>query len=186
MRLDLTEILQESGKHVDYPVNEPPMVDEDVECLRPVVGRLTFNNTGGTLLVSGKVDTEIALPCSRCGEYFEQPMNLRVEEAFELQHTGGARAGQIPVVIEEDENPDAGKLFDGAIFDLSELLRQSIMVEQPTQPLPPTDSEGRCAHCHRRPEEVLQDYGAAADNAPLNPALARLGELLKQDDTDSQ
>jgi uncharacterized protein len=185
MRLDLTEILQESGKHVDYPVNEPPMVDEDVECLRPVVGRLTFNNTGGTLLISGKVETHIALPCSRCAEYFEYPIALKVDEAFELRHSPGVRAGQTPTVVEEDENPDAGKLFDGSIFDLSELLRQSIMVEQPTQPLPPTDGEGKCAHCHRRPEEVMQEFGAN-DTVPLNPAFARLGELLKTDDNDSQ
>ncbi len=156
------------------------MVDEDIECLRPIEGRLSFNNTGGTLILTGAIETQIALPCSRCAEYFEYPIALNVNEAFELQHTSGARLAQIPLVIEEDENPDAGKIFEGPIFDLSELLRQGIMVEQPTQPLPPTNDDGRCAHCLRRPEELLQGFGVD-DSAPLNPAFAQLGELLKQE-----
>ncbi len=156
------------------------MVDEDIECLRPIEGRLSFNNTGGTLLLNGDIKTELALPCSRCTEYFEYPVALKIEEAFELQHNSSARLAQIPAVIENDENPDAGKIFEGPIFDLSELIRQAIMVEQPTQPLPPTDNDGRCAHCLRRPEEVLQGFGVA-DAAPLNPAFAQLGELLNKE-----
>ena len=188
MRLDITEILQEPGRLTDYPVNEPPMVDEDIECLRPLEGLITFNNTGGTLIITGNVETTMAMACSRCAEYFEYPFALEVDEAFELRHTTSAKFAQTPTVIEEDENPDAGKFFDGAIFDLSELVRQSIMVEQPIQPLPPTDEEGRCAHCLRRPEEVLQEFGATtqtdADAAPINPAFARLGELLKNNETE--
>lgn len=186
MRLDLTEVLQESGRLTDYPVNEPPLVNEDIECLAPVEGQITFNNTGGTLIITGQVETTLALSCSRCAEYFEYPVFLDVDEAFELRHTSSAKLAQTPSVIEEDENPDAGKLFDGAIFDLTELVRQAIMVEQPIQPLPPTDTEGRCTHCLRRPEEVLQKFGANpqndGDNAPINPAFARLGELLKNDE----
>ena len=156
------------------------MVDEDIECLRPIQGRLSFNNTGGTLILRGEVETDIALPCSRCAEYFEYPIALQVDEAFELRQTAGGRLAQIPTVIEEDENPDAGKIFDGPIFDLSELIRQGIMVEQPTQPLPPTNEDGRCAHCLRRPEEVLEGFGVE-DAAPLNPAFAHLGELLNKE-----
>lgn len=187
MRLDLTEVLQEPGRQTDYPVNEPPLVDEDIECLTPLEGMLTFNNTGGTLILTGNIETTTALACSRCAEYFEHPVSLTVKEAFELRHLSNARLAQVPTVIEEDENPDAGKLFDCAVFDLTELVRQAIMVEQPIQPLPPTDDEGRCAHCLRRPEEVLQEFGATsqidAGDAPINPAFARLGELLKNNET---
>jgi len=187
MRLDLTEVLQEPGRQTDYPVNESPMVDEDIECLTPLEGVITFNNTGGTLILTGEVETTMALACSRCAEYFEYPIALKIDEAFELRHVSNARLAQIPTVIEEDENPDAGKFFDGAVFDLSELVRQAIMVEQPIQPLPPTDDEGLCAHCLRRPDEVLQEFGATsqtdADAVPINPAFARLGELLKNNET---
>ena len=127
MRLDLTEVLRDIGKNMPYDIHEPALVDEDVECTKPVTGRINFNNTGGTLLVTGKVNTATALSCSRCTEYFERPVTLDVAESFELRHTGvGTRNAQNVEVLEEDENPTAGKLFDGHVFDLTEMLRQYI------------------------------------------------------------
>lgn len=183
MRLDISEILREVGKQLPYDIHEPPMVDEDVECTQPIEGRLLFNNTGGTLLVQGNATTQVALPCSRCGDYFEQPVRLKVDEQFELRHqSAGPRSLQTVTVVEEDESPIAGKLFDGHVFDLSEMLRQYILLDEPTRPLPPMRGD-RCAHCNRRPEEVLPPE--LPDEAPepaVNPAFAKLGQLLKEDE----
>jgi uncharacterized metal-binding protein YceD (DUF177 family) len=185
MRLDISEILREVGKQLPYDIDEPPLVDEDVECTQPIEGRIAFTNTGGTLLIRGKAQTAVALPCSRCGIYFERPVALNIDEQFELQHISGPRTLQTVTVVEEDESPIAGKLFEGHVFDLTELLRQYILLEEPTQPLPPITAEGKCAQCHLRPEEVLKAEEAATDNEeapPINPAFAKLGDLLKNKD----
>ncbi len=79
MRLDISELLQEVGKQVPYDIQEPPLVDEDVECTKPIEGRITFTNTGGTLLIRGRATTAVALPCSRCSLYFEWPVALDIE-----------------------------------------------------------------------------------------------------------
>ena len=185
MRLDITEILREVGKNLPYDIHEPMLVDEHAECTRPIEGRITFNNTGGLLLVTGKAETAVALACSRCSEYFEHLVDLQIEESFELRHSGvGPRNAQNVEVVEEDESPIAGKLFDGHVFDLTEMLRQYILLEEPTQPLPPLLQDGHCAHCHRLPEEVL--HVSMADEAtpdlteqtPINPAFAKLSQLL--------
>jgi uncharacterized metal-binding protein YceD (DUF177 family) len=191
MRLDISEILREVGKNLPYDIHEAALVDEHTECTKPIEGRINFNNTGGTLLVTGKATTAVALPCSRCSEYFERPVTLNIEESFELRHSGtGPRNAQNVEVLEEDESPIAGKLFDGHIFDLTEMLRQYILLDEPTRPLPPTQQDGKCAHCHRRPEDVLRietetPVEAAADTAeqtPINPAFAKLRELLNKED----
>jgi len=179
MRLDISEVLREVGKRLPYDIHEPPLVDEDVECTQPIEGRILFNNTGGTLLVRGKATTAVALPCSRCDQYFEWPVTLQIEEQFELRHTSGPRSLQTTTVVEEDENPSAGKLFDGYVFDLTELLRQYILLAEPTQPLPALLADGRCVQCHRLPEEVLGQQ-AEADAAPINPAFAQLSQFLKK------
>ena len=57
MRLDISEILREVGKQMPYDIEEPPLVDGDVECVQPIEGRIVFNNTGGLLLVNGKAAT---------------------------------------------------------------------------------------------------------------------------------
>ena len=184
MRLDISDVLREVGKVLPYDINEPPLVDEDVECTRPIVGRLMFNNTGGILLVRGAAETQVALACSRCAQYFERPVELALEEQFELRHESvGPRTLQTVTVVDEDDSPIAGKMFEGHVFDLTEMLRQYILLDQPTQPLPPELADGRCAHCKRSPEEVLSALTekASAERDVVNPAFAKLNALLEHD-----
>jgi len=187
MRLDISDVLREVGKILPYDIHEPPLVDEDVECTKPIEGNVTFNNTGGTLLVRGAASTQVALACSRCAQYFERPVKFNVEEQFELRHeSAGPRTLRTVTVVDEDESPIAGRFFDGNIFDLTEMLRQYILLDQPTQPLPPALDDGRCAHCLRKPEEVLSQLAESPDGekTDVNPAFAKLHQLLepKQED----
>ncbi len=183
MRLDLTEILREVGKNLPYEIHEPPFVDEHLECTLPIDGKVTFNNTGGLLLVRGNAETTVALACSRCGDYFEQAVRLKIEEEFELKHVAsGPRTLATVTVVEEDENPAAARLFDGHVFDLTEMLRQYIVLEEPTRPLPPTLPDGRCAQCKLMPQQVLENVSVADDEpVTINPELAKLSELLQED-----
>lgn len=183
MRLDISDVLSEIGRQLPYEVHEPPLVDEDVECTAPVEGNITFTNSGGTLLIRGCVATRVALSCSRCCRYFEGPLSMQVDEQFELRRvSAGPRTLQTVTTVEEDVSPIAGKLIDGQTLDLTEMLRQYILLEEPTQPLPSLGGDGRCEQCHRTPEEVLADAGTEpADAMPVNPAFAELGKLLEPD-----
>ena len=182
MRLDISEILRETGKLVPYDIHEPPLVDENIECTKPIVGRITFNNTGGTLLIKGKADTTVALPCSRCGDqYFEQDVSLAIDEQFELRHESvGPRTLQTVTLIEEDVSPIAGKLMDGQVLDLTEMLRQYLLIDEPTKPIPPDTPDGKCGQCRRRPEDVLAlaETPEPEVETPINPAFAKLKQLL--------
>jgi uncharacterized metal-binding protein YceD (DUF177 family) len=183
MRLDLSEILHEAGKTAKYTLNEPPLVDEDVECTLPISGELQFTNAGETLLIRGKMQTALALACSRCPEYFEQSLECAVEEQFEIQRTGGGLRSQQQVkIVEADENPIATQLFEGMILDLTEMLRQYLLLETPTRPLPECDRKGRCSQCHRLPQEVLDAY-TPPEATPSNNAFAQLAERLKNEES---
>lgn len=184
MLLDITELLREPGKQMPYDIQEPPLVDEHVECTLPIAGKITFTNTGGTLIIRGGAETRVALACSRCNDYFEKPVSVKIEEQFELNHVSvGPRTLQTQAVVEEDESPISGKLFNGQVFDLTEMLRQYIMLDEPTQPIPPANSDGRCSHCQRSPEEVnslLNESAVQSGEIPINPAFAVLGQLLNK------
>ncbi len=181
MRLDISDVLREVGKQFPYDIREPALVDEDVECVQPISGRVTFNNAGGTLLIRGRAKTTVTLACSRCAEYFMWPLEFAIDEQFELKHVPmGHKPFQTVTVVEEDVSPAAGKLFSGHLFDLTELLRQYILLAQPTCPLPPESPDGRCSRCGRTSEEVLSAI-TPADEAPINPGLAALGRLLNSD-----
>lgn len=182
MRLDLSEILHEAGKTAKYALHEPPLVDEDIECALPISGELVFTNAVETLLIRGKMQTALVLACSRCPEYFEQPLECPIEEQFEIQRMGGGlRAQQQVTIVEADENPIAAQLFEGMTLDLTEMLRQYLLLETPTRPLPECDGEGRCSQCRRLPQEVLDAY-VPPEATSGNNAFAQLAERLKNDE----
>ncbi len=176
MKLDLSEILARVGMRYAYDVDEPPLVDEDLECTARIRGSVVFTNTGSVLLIDGGVDTRVAVPCSRCLVYFEEPVHAPVSEQFTLETpTTGPHGRQGQTVVEEDENPDAGKLFEGHVFDLTELLRQNITLALPSQPLHDEACKGLCDVCGKD----LNEGPCDCRHEVANPAFAKLGELLK-------
>ncbi len=182
MRLDITEILIEVGKIAKYTVAEPPLVDEDIECIQDVLGELQFTNAGASLLIKGNLKTALALPCSRCPEYYEQGMDMIIEEQFEIKRVGGTLRSQQQIsLMEEDENPVAAQLFEGTVFDLTEMIRQYLFLETPTRPMPECDAKERCLHCHKNPAEVLEIY-APKEQEKINAPFAQLAQLLEEQD----
>jgi uncharacterized protein len=179
MKLDLSEILSHVGMRYPYRVDEPPIVDEDLECAEPIRGQIVFTNTGNVLLMDGAVDTKVVVPCSRCLEYYEEPAHVPVSEQFAMEaKPAGPRGRLTHIVVEEDENPDAGRLFEGPLFDLTELLRQGIMLALPTQPLHDEGCKGLCPNCGQN----LNEGSCTCNHQVVNPALAKLGALLREKD----
>jgi uncharacterized protein len=161
----------------EYQVDEPPIVDEDLECVTPIQGKIVFSNTGSVLLIDGSVETTVVLLCGRCLAYYREPVNLAISEQFEMEtKPGGPRGRPVNVVIEEDESPIAGKLFDGNLFDLTEMLRQGIMLSLPTRPLHDEACKGLCALCGKDLNAGPCDCQADTSNL----ALSKLGALLQE------
>ena len=75
------------------------------------------------LIVNGKVTTEIELVCSRCGEFFSTSIQLSsFLRAYELTPTTD-------------------------VVDITEGIREEILLEIPGFPLCATTCKGRCPHC---------------------------------------
>jgi uncharacterized protein len=179
MKLDLNEILTHPGMRYAYPVEEPPLVDEDIECADAIRGELVFTNTGNVLLVKGGFATRVVLPCSRCLAYYEEPLAMQVEETFPLEIKPMAARGHQPIVTVEEEETiaEAGKLFDGPLLDLTEMIRQNVTLAVPARPLHSPDCQGMCAHCGANLNEA--PCTCAPDTA--NKALGVLAKLLEDE-----
>jgi uncharacterized protein len=179
MKLDLSEILAHMGMRYPYQVDEKPIVDEDLECSAPITGEVVFNNTGSVLLLDGAVESAVTLQCSRCLAYYDLPVRMDISEQFQIEsRPGGPRGRPTNVIVEEDENPDAALLFEGPLFDLTEMLRQGIMLALPTQPLHDEACRGLCATCGQN----LNEGACECKPVNVNPAFAKLGALLKDSD----
>lgn len=184
MKLDLSEILTHPGMRYPYHVEEPPLVDEDIECADAVRGDLIFSNTGNVLMVKGELATRVVLSCSRCLVYYEEPLSMEVAEHFPLEVKVPLSRGRQPVVTveEEETSAEAGKLFEGPLLDLTEMIRQHVMLALPSRPLHAPDCLGLCPTCGAN----LNEGPCQCSPSGGPKALAGLAQLLEEGRTSKQ
>ena len=171
MKLDLTEIASEVGKQFHYEINEPGVESEDVRCVEPITGSIDFTNAGRHIIARGSFKTRIMLQCSRCLEDFAFPIDIKIEEELPITSLQALLAGHEEEIEEEEKEP----LFQDNVFDLSEYLRQMILVETPIQPICDDACKGLCPTCgvNRNREEC--ECSVDLSGSPF----ASLSDMLK-------
>lgn len=128
MKLDLTDIALNPGKQHSYEIDEPGFgeLENNVFSETPIKGELSFRNVHGNIYVKGYFSTRLKTICGRCLEFFEIPVSADIEEVLPLDEK-----------IEDDnylEDIDF-PIFTDNIFDLTEMIRQYLVLEIPVQPL---------------------------------------------------
>ena len=153
MKLDLSEVAAHLGKRIRYEIDEPPLADLDsaLKCVAPVVGEITFSNTGRHIVVRGSFRTSLELECARCLRPYRTDLSLPIDEALQI-------AGHLPDMPAEEEEEELQEeekepLFEDDILDLTELLRQSVMVAVPIKPLCSEECKGLCPRCGKNLDE---------------------------------
>ena len=127
------------------PVSELDQLDDAFDVVTPFRGNARFLWTNEHILVRVAGDLSVVMQCSRCLEPFEQPLHIAIDEAF--IPTVDMATGR-PIQVEEDEKEDVALLIDEHhILDLSEILRQSILLALPLTPLCKDDCQGLCPIC---------------------------------------
>ncbi len=179
MKLDLSEVVAHLGKRIRYDVDEPPINDFDgaLACVSPITGDVTFTNSGRHIIVRGSFRTTVELDCSRCLRPHRLDLDLPIEEELPI-------AGHVPDMHDEQAEEelleeDAEPLFVDGIFDLTELLRQSILVAVPIKPLCSEQCKGLCPHCGKNLNDGPCECPPDSDAGPF-AALAELVEENKE------
>jgi uncharacterized protein len=142
-----------------------------VELAEPARGSFSVTNTGRLLVLRGRATAAVRLECSRCCE----PVMVRVEVPLseEFSARSGAEGAQEPTIdVEEPERA----AFQDNILDLTELVRQNILIQLPIQPLCNEDCAGICRRCGAN----LNAGPCACDAAPRAAAPPRPLSQLKQ------
>jgi uncharacterized protein len=124
------------------PVSEVDRLDESFDAIGPFEGVARLLRTTDTILTRLKGATRVRLECGRCLESFEAEIAIEAEEEFRpsLDIITGR-----PV---KDTGDDAALVIDDHhILDLSELVRQAILLALPLTPLCREDCAGLCPVC---------------------------------------
>jgi uncharacterized protein len=147
MQLDLSHLGRRADEHVDrtyepaaFGAPEPDAAEYRVAA--PVHLVLDVHREGDVYLVTGRVDTRLALECGRCLEPFEIP----VASTFELRYLPfDDNAGEGEREIAEDDLTTA--FYQDQTLDLGALMREQIQLALPMKPLCSDACAGLCAEC---------------------------------------
>jgi len=112
---------------------------------RDVKGNVKVTRLGDGVLVQGDVKANVQLQCSRCLDDISLPVDARLEEQY--QPTVDVETGR-PITRSEDEVDDTVfKIDANHMMDLTEPVRQALLVAIPMRPLCREDCKGLCLEC---------------------------------------
>ncbi|HYL42950.1 MAG TPA: DUF177 domain-containing protein [Ktedonobacteraceae bacterium] len=131
------------GTSLEYDIHEEDIqLDEDLNVVGPIDGRVRIRRTNQGLLVDGWVDLTLELSCTRCLKTFEQSMRIPFMEQF--YPTVDILTG---VTLPPSEEEDAFPIDDHHQVDLTEAIRQQVLLALPMVTLCSEDCKGLCSQC---------------------------------------
>jgi len=154
-----------------YPIDaEVPAVD-DLKLTAPLRGRVVFLRLGDSVLAQAELSTSVQLSCDRCLTVFSQAVRIAFQEPF--YPTVDVLTGvALPAFTD-----DLGFPIDhNHELDLSEAVRQHLLLALPLQALCRADCAGLCPRCGA----VLNEGPCACPAEEPDPRFAPLQALLEQ------
>lgn len=163
------------GTTRSYAIDEDvPELANEVGLRGPIVGTLKLTRTNHGVLAELDYTANVEQECGRCLEPAASTIRSALKEEFlpSLNIVTG-----LPEHPEAE--PDEPRIDTNHELDLTEVIRQDIVVQQPLQPLCRPDCPGLCPSCGEELGSAVCTCATDEDAPPENNQLSRLGELLK-------
>jgi len=107
-----------------------------------VQGEVSLIRTNRGILAKGALHTAVKITCSRCLSLFDCPLAINIEEEyFPITDVGSSTA--VPLLKE----PRSFTIDKHHILDLTEAIRQNVLLAIPMKPLCHEDCAGLCSEC---------------------------------------
>lgn len=179
MRIAVDDIRAEAGLHKTVPVEftlEPvEFSGETFDFDQPFVGEVEIWNSGDELLVRARLSGEAEVGCGRCLTRYRFPVKASFAELF--------REGEPSEDAEEEEGDEYTiTYYTGDQIDLTDSLRENLLLELPMQPVCRRECNGLCPTCGAN---LNEDACTCASNSTVDPRLVKLEELLRKPDSNS-
>jgi uncharacterized protein len=172
--LDLNDVLQHPGRKLEVDVSTELPEEGDLDLVKPLEGYLEAVSTGNILLLTGKFKTRAVLECARCTEPLEVDIDFDIEEQFPVQGVPSSYgSGDFARVVADEPF----ELFEGNNLIVENLLRQSLLVEIPIQPLCEFGWDGDCP--------VAKKKGALPSPQQGRPEFGKLANLIQPGEDDA-
>ena len=173
--LDLNDVLQHPGRTLAVDIDTELESQADVDLLDHVAGYLEAVSTGNLLLITGEFQTKANLECARCTSPLAIDITFEIDEQIPVEGVPSSYGTQDTAKLAPDE---PFELFEDNSLIVEALLRESLVVALPIQPLCEYGWDGPC------PIALAQGIAQKAEAA--SPLAARLVELLHEQPGDKK
>jgi uncharacterized protein len=154
LQINVAQLLkQPSGASRSYDVvAEIQGLDADIAPRSPLRGTVELLRTGRGILVEAQFSVALALTCAHCLEPFTSPIDFDLQEEF-FPAVDISTGAHLPPPGEDE----ATLINEQHILDLSEVVRQEIILTTPPYPICRADCAGICPHCGQNLNEGACD-----------------------------
>ena len=148
--------------------DELEITEADLKITAPVVLKGMVENAGDVILLKAEAATEIERTCGRCLKVYTEKLNAQVVEKF---YPAGAENIENDAFIYEND----AFIYESDLLDITEPVRESLLLAVPLQALCREDCRGLCPVCGADRNEG--DCGC--DTTSVDPRLAALKQFIK-------
>jgi uncharacterized protein len=142
MLLDLGRIRTPQERFEKVYAPDAFVADDQFRVVAPVSLSFDIRKNGGQVQLTGRVQTTLELPCSRCLEPFALPVDAAFDLRYQPQSTN---AGDAEREIAEDDLSTA--FYENDEIDLGQLMREQFLLSLPMKPLCRDACSGLCPVC---------------------------------------
>lgn len=137
MKIQLEDIPDE-GLSLDL---EEKFEVENQTLVSPVKAHLELSKTGPEVSISGRIETELKLQCSRCLKMFSRPMDVPIQVVYHPIEEITAERHAL-----RDDEMETG-FYTGSVIDLQDVLKEQVVLNISMKPLCDEACRGICPHC---------------------------------------
>ena len=175
MRYNVAQLLKEQSGHTrQYTLHEDiSQLDPEIVPLSALDGNIQLIRTADGVFALGDLHTSLELTCARCLTQFSLPLQFSLEEEFRPTidiHTGAA----LPLTADDEA---ATRIDAHHEIDLSEVVRQNILLTIPPSPICRSKCAGLCPTCGKNWNEGPCD----CKPEEIDPRLEILKQLLDKE-----
>lgn len=176
MRIDVAAL--EAGQVIRAALSETiDSLTEDVTFDVPVAGEVEISRDPTTVRLRGTLETSTPLSCGRCLTPLRLPLRAYLKEEFLVYAGGKAGGAEQPELKTEDFIHPLGP---DLILDVTEVVRQQLLLALPMIPLCRPDCRGLCPQCGANWNETTCSHQVPDIDPRLEPLL-RLRDRLPEE-----
>ncbi len=140
MKLDFRQFKSEGGElGFSELAQDLELSAEGFEFPEPIEVVVTVNKSGDEIIVQGRASTTVEMECARCLDIFEMEVNPKIQFVIQLLDASQPEfTGDDDFVILPKSTGE---------FDISDRVRESIILELPLKPLCYEGCRGLCPMC---------------------------------------